>query len=87
MADRIEDGRRACPHCGNAFKAIPQGFDNADTYNRAVTVRADCCGRAVTITPVRHFRLSQSGRHQDDWGHPCRDSRDHRAAHQKGGDA
>jgi hypothetical protein len=79
MADRIEDARRACPHCGDTFKAIPQGFANADAYDRVATVRADCCGMAVAITPVRRFRLSHSDRTEDDWGQPCKSAR------QKGG--
>lgn len=58
-----------CPWCDKTFTCIDAAQFNADTYSKPVKVRADCCGNAVQIVPIRTFRLvPRSDVETDDWG-------------------
>lgn len=59
-----------CPHCKKELKVNPVVFMNADIYSRTNLIVTQCCGKPVTLTPVRTYSVSQykGERTEDDWG-------------------
>lgn len=73
-----------CPHCKEDLSVIDAAYRNADTYGKTVTVRADCCGNAIRLRPVRHYEATKyvGNETSDDWGQPIKNPA--RAALRKG---
>lgn len=59
-----------CPHCGKTLKVPDYALVTADTYHKSCTVVTECCHNAVSVIPVRSFRVEKynGSRTQDDWG-------------------
>lgn len=58
-----------CPACQKEARIPEVALYNADAYSKACTIRADCCGAAIRVTPIRSYRLdSTNGVSGDDWG-------------------
>lgn len=58
-----------CPHCDKELKLPPYAKWNADQYGQSVLVVTLCCGKAVTVRPVRSFNIEAyvGPRTEDDW--------------------
>lgn len=59
-----------CPSCTNKLRVPDYALNNADTYHQSCLVRAECCGRMVTIRPTRSYivEIYSGERKEDDWG-------------------
>jgi len=61
-----------CVHCNKRLLIPNRAWHNADNYNKAVNVTTECCGKMITITPVRTYRIDKylGDNTEDDWGVP-----------------
>lgn len=63
-----------CPHCKDKLKVASYCFSNADIFSQSCAATTECCGRLVTIRPIRKFEvtINKSGKTEDDWGVPVK---------------
>lgn len=61
-----------CPHCKQELRIPGCAYFNCDQYGTSATVTTECCGHAVSIQPIRSYRIeAYEGRDtEDDWGVP-----------------
>lgn len=63
-----------CPHCSKPLQLMPRAYIHADTYGRHNASTTECCGKIVTVHPIRSYRIEKDtqNRKEDDWGVPVR---------------
>lgn len=59
-----------CPHCNEELKLEPYVVGNVDVYDKVALGKAQCCGKGVTVHPVRSVRVEKylGNMKIDDWG-------------------
>lgn len=58
-----------CPHCNGELKYPEYAWNNMYHYHSSCTVRTECCGKGVWLTPRMEVEVSKAiGAKGDDWG-------------------
>lgn len=59
-----------CPHCSKPLQVKSVAEYNANAYRQPVLAVTLCCGKGVTLTPVRSVSVTayKGPKDQDDWG-------------------
>lgn len=60
-----------CPHCKEPLIIPYHSVMNADQYGTSNMVATECCGRGITVIPLRRYDVEpyDGSEITDDWGH------------------